>query len=57
MEVEIRHLRSFVAVADTGGISSAALQLGLTQPALSRQIHQLEDALGVPPHDDFHDFL
>jgi LysR family transcriptional regulator, benzoate and cis,cis-muconate-responsive activator of ben and cat genes len=45
--VELRHLKHFVAVADAGGISAAARQLGLTQPALSRQIKALEDDLGV----------
>jgi DNA-binding transcriptional LysR family regulator len=45
--VELRHLKHFVAVADAGGISAAARNLGLTQPALSRQIKALEDDLGV----------
>lgn len=36
-----------MAVAEAGGISAAARKLGLTQPALSRQIKALEDALGV----------
>jgi DNA-binding transcriptional LysR family regulator len=45
--VELRHLRHFVAVAESGGISAAARSLGLTQPALSRQIKALEDDLGV----------
>lgn len=45
--MEFKHLRHFVAVADDGGISAAARRLGLTQPALSRQIRALEDDLGV----------
>ena len=45
--VELKQLRHFVAVAESGGISAAARKLGLTQPALSRQIKALEDDLGV----------
>jgi DNA-binding transcriptional LysR family regulator len=35
-------LRTFLRVAETGSFSSAALDLGLTQPAVSRQISSLE---------------
>lgn len=45
--MELKHLRHFVAVAEDGGISAAARRLGLTQPALSRQIKSLEEDLGV----------
>jgi DNA-binding transcriptional LysR family regulator len=45
--VELKHLKHFVAVAEDGGISAAARRLGLTQPALSRQIKALEEDLGV----------
>ena len=40
-------LRSLVAVADAGTITEAAERLRVTQPALSRRIHQLEDHFGV----------
>jgi len=41
-------LRSFVAVAESGTITDAAERLRVTQPALSRRIHQLEEFFGVP---------
>ncbi|MDH5674795.1 MAG: LysR substrate-binding domain-containing protein [Myxococcales bacterium] len=40
-------LRSFLRVADLGAITEAAHSLGLSQPALSRRIQQLEQALGA----------
>ncbi len=39
-------MRSFLAVAETGGITEAAERLGITQSALSRRIQQLESYLG-----------
>lgn len=39
-------LRAFAAVAETGGMTSAARLLNLTQSAVSLQIKRLEDALG-----------
>lgn len=45
--MELKQLKHFVAVADDGGISAAARRLGLTQPALSRQIKALEEDLDV----------
>jgi len=45
--MELRLLRSFIAAAEDGNISRAASRLGLTQPALSRQIKTMEDDLGL----------
>jgi DNA-binding transcriptional LysR family regulator len=45
--VEIRDLRYFAAVVEERGIGRAALRLGLTQPALSRQIRSVERSVGV----------
>ena len=46
MTVDLRHLRSFVAVAEEGRIGGAATRLFITQPALSRQVHELEREVG-----------
>lgn len=45
--MELRHLRYFVMAAEELNISHAAARLNVSQPAVSRQIHDLEEELGV----------
>ena len=45
--IDLRQLRYFVAVAESGSISAAAQRLHLSQPPLSVQIRDLESALSV----------
>lgn len=47
MQITLRQLRIFEAVARHGSISRAANELSLTQPAVSMQIKQMEDHLGL----------
>jgi len=49
--MDLRHLRTFVAVAEFGTVSKAALHLHTAQPALSRQISDLEQELGLTLFD------
>ncbi len=44
----IRHLRFFVAVADTGHFGRAAAELEMTQPPLSQGLRRLEEYIGTP---------
>jgi DNA-binding transcriptional LysR family regulator len=49
--MDLRHARTFVTVAEMGTVSKAALQLRIAQPALSRQIADLEQELGLKLFD------
>ena len=44
--MELRHLRYFIATAEEENVSLAASKLHVSQPAISRQIHDLEDEIG-----------
>jgi len=45
--VDIEELRTFVEVADAGGVSSAAVRLGVAKSIVSRRLFRLEAELGV----------
>ncbi len=46
--MELRHLRYFVCVAEAENVSQAALKLHISQPAVSRQVRDLESEIGLP---------
>jgi DNA-binding transcriptional LysR family regulator len=46
-QMELRHLRYFVAVAEVLSFTKAAEKLRLAQPSLTRQVRNLEDEIGV----------
>lgn len=45
--MELRHLRYFIAVSDALNFTRAAEKMRVAQPALSKQVHDLEDEIGV----------
>ncbi|MFD6177798.1 MULTISPECIES: LysR family transcriptional regulator [unclassified Isoptericola] len=48
MEIELRHLRMLVAVAECGSVTKVSAVLGLAQPALTAQLNRIDRALGGP---------
>lgn len=47
-DLELTLLRTFVAVVETGGMTSAGRRVGRTQPAITHQMQRFEAALGRP---------
>jgi DNA-binding transcriptional LysR family regulator len=45
--LDIKELRTFVEIADTGGVASAARSLGISKSIVSRRLGALEEALGI----------
>ncbi|MCB2136075.1 MAG: LysR family transcriptional regulator [Rhodobacteraceae bacterium] len=45
--IKLRHIRAFLDIAKEGSLSAVAREQGITQPALSRTLSELEDLLGV----------
>lgn len=45
-DLDISLLRTFVAIVDTGGLTSAGKKVGRTQPAITHQIKRLEGVVG-----------
>lgn len=45
--LELRHLRTLVALAETGNLSKAGRRLNLSQPAVSHQIRAVEEDYGI----------
>jgi LysR family transcriptional regulator, nitrogen assimilation regulatory protein len=47
MDISYRKLRALLSIAENGSVSAAAIELSMTQPALSRLINQFEKRYGV----------
>ena len=46
--MKLSHIRNFMAVAECGSAQAASRQIGITQPAITRSIRDLEQELGAP---------
>lgn len=46
--IKLRHIRAFLDIAAEGGLSAVARRQGITQPALSRTLAELEELLAAP---------
>jgi DNA-binding transcriptional LysR family regulator len=49
--MDLERLKMFLAIVDAGSMSAAARAVHLTQPALSKNVKQLEDSMGVALFD------
>jgi LysR family pca operon transcriptional activator len=49
--IKLRHLASFLETVRAGGVARAGAELGMTQPAVSKALAELEAILGVPLFD------
>ena len=49
--MDLKELERFVVTAECGNVGAAATRLGLSQPALTRSIHLLEESVGAPLFD------
>ena len=48
VEINLRHLKAFIAVAETGRVSHGAASIYRAQSAVTRSVLELEAGLGVP---------
>lgn len=46
--MDLKHLRTLLAIAETGSVTKAAELIHLVQPAVSRQLKLLEEEIGTP---------